>query len=130
MRTWLELPVARIANFSPVIVSDLSPATLRALFATHRHERFPVVVDRQLIGVLSRRTAEAALAAGLAPPLEPAAHCTAETPLREVQTRIINSTSQFAVVLDHEGPEGRVVGLLTLHDILRAEMLFAREQEA
>lgn len=129
LRTWMELPVARIANFSPVVVSDLGPGALRTLLATHRHSRFPVVKNGRLVGVIERRAAELGLAAGQAPRTEAAALCTAETTLREVQARIIESPSQFAVVLDQTGPEGRVVGLLTLHDILRAEMLFAREQE-
>ena len=129
LRTWMELPVARIANFSPVVATSLSPEALRDLLTTHRHERFPVVVDSRLVGVIGRRATEAALAAGRTPVPEPAAICTAKTSLREIQTRIIESPSQFAVVVDQEGPESRVVGLLTLHDILRAEMLFAREQE-
>jgi CIC family chloride channel protein len=129
LRTWMELPVARIANFSPVIAADLAPKALRDLLTAHRHDRFPVVVDGRLVGVIDRRGIEAALASGLLPKAEPSAICTAKTSLREVQTRIIESPSQFAVVLDQEGPGSRVVGLLTLHDILRAEMLFAREQE-
>ena len=32
-------------------------------------------------------------------------------------------------LVDKDGPEGRVVGLMTLHDLLRAEMLFARNHE-
>jgi CBS domain-containing protein len=102
---------------------------VRDLLTTHRHERFPVVVDGRLVGVIGRHATEAALAAGRLPQPELAAICTAKTTLREIQTRIIESPSQFAVVVDQEGPECRVVGLLTLHDILRAEMLFAREQE-
>ena len=129
LRTWMELPVARIANFSPVIAPSLAPEALRELLTTHRHERFPVVLDGRLVGVIGRGATETALASCLSPKPEPAAICTAKTSLREVQTRIIESPSQFAVVVDQEKPEGRVVGLLTLHDILRAEMLFAKEQE-
>ena len=60
---------------------------------------------------------------GREPIPELAAICRAKTSLRGIQTRIIEWPSQFAVVVDQEGPECRVVGLLTLHDILRAEML-------
>ena len=129
LRTWMELPAARIANFSPVIATDLAPDAVRALLAAHRHERFPVVVDGQLQGVLERRATTAALAAGLPVPIEDAATCTADTSLREVQSRLIDSPGQLEIVLDQLGPRGRVVGIVTLHDILRAEMLFAREHE-
>ncbi len=129
LRTWMELPAARIANFSPVLASDLAPEALRTLFASHRHERFPVVADGVLLGVVERRAAEAALKGDLPAPIEPVASCVAETPLREVQAKLIESPGQLAVVLDKAGPEGRVVGVVTLHDLLRAEMLFAKEQE-
>ena len=79
--------------------------------------------------LLERRTATAALEAGLPIPVESAATCTADTTLRQVQARLIESLGQLEVVLDQHGPSGRVVGIVTLHDILRAEMLFAREQE-
>lgn len=129
LRTWMELPAARIANFSPVVTADLSPVALITLFAAHRHERFPVVVDGTLLGVMERRAAEAALRGNLPVPVEPAATCVAETPLREVQAKLIDSPGQLAVVLDKSGPAGRVVGVVTLHDLLRAEMLFAKEHE-
>ncbi len=129
LRTWMQLPAARIANFTPVVATDLAPDAVRALLARERHERFPVVVDGQLRGVLERRSALAALDAGLPVPVEAAATCTADTSLREVQSRLIDSPGQLEVVLDQPGPAGRVVGIVTLHDILRAEMLFARENE-
>jgi chloride channel protein, CIC family len=129
LRTWMELPAARIANFSPIIATDKSPAALRALLAEHRHDRFPLVVDGKLEGVVERRGVNAALTGGQPLTVEPAAICLAETPLREVQLRLIESPGQLALVMDRAGPEGRVVGLVTLHDLLRAEMLFAKEQE-
>ncbi len=129
LRTWMELPAARVANFSPVVADDFSVEALRTLLAAHRHERFPVVKEGRLQGVIDRRTADAALKAGLLPPVEPAAICLAETPLREVQARLIESPGQLAVLVDKEGPDGKVTGLVTLHDLLRAEMLFARDQQ-
>jgi CIC family chloride channel protein len=129
LRTWLELPAARITNFAPVVASDLTPAGLRALLAAHRHHCFPVVVDGQLQGVLERRAIELSLRDGLPVSAEAAATCLAVTPLRQVQERRLDSTGQLLVVLDREGPEGRVVGVVTLHDLLRAERLFAKHQE-
>jgi len=127
LRTWMELPVARIANFSPVVASDLSGTGLKSLLSLHRHERFPVVADGRLMGVVTRKAAELAQTQGGKPAIEAAVVCTADSSLREVQAKLIESTSQLAVVLDQIGPDGRVVGLMTLHDILRAEMLFAKD---
>lgn len=129
LRAWMDLPVARIANFSPVVTHSVAPAELQALLAKERHERFPVIQDGKLAGVVERRSTEAAIAAGLPAPIEEPATCIAETPLREVQSRLVESPGQLAVVLDHEGPDARVVGVVTLHDLLRAEMLFAKDHE-
>jgi CIC family chloride channel protein len=129
LRTWMELPAARIGNFSPVIATGLDAESLRALLAAHRHERFPVVTDGILRGVIERRATEVALKAGLPIPVETAASCLAETPLREVQAGLIESPGQLSVILDKTGREARVIGVVTLHDLLRAEMLFAKEQD-
>ena len=45
LRNWMELPSARIANFSPAVVRDLTPPAIREFLATHPQERFPAVVD-------------------------------------------------------------------------------------
>ena len=129
LRTWMELPAARIANFSPVIAQEVGPAALRDLFAAHRHERFPLVTEAGLLGVIERRSATTALNANQPVPVEPAAVCSTETPLREVQAKLIESPGQLAVLMDKPGPEGRLVALVTLHDLLRAEQIFAKEQE-
>ncbi len=129
LRTWMELPVARIANFSPVTITELAPERLKTFLAEHRHDQFPVVIEGKLAGVLSRRGCEEALAGGRMPTPQAATICTAETTLRQVQMMMIESTGQLVVVVDQHGSDARVIGLLTLHDILRAEMVFAREQE-
>ncbi len=127
LRTWMELPAARIANFSPVIIGDPAPAALRELLDRHGHERFPVVEGGRVTGVLTRREAEAALAAHRAPVYEPVTSCTPATSVREVADRIVSSPSGLIVVLDQPG--GGVIGVITMHDLLRAQMAFAREQQ-
>jgi CIC family chloride channel protein len=129
LRTWMELPVARIANFSPAVVRDLAAPALREFLAANPHERFPVVTDDRLQGVLVRREAVLALAAGQSPPLETAVVCRPDSSLREVADLIVGSPSGLLVLLDVTGKDGRVVGLITTHDILRAQKNFAREQE-
>ena len=129
LRHWMELPVARIANFSPVVAHDLAAPAMRELLAHHAHERFPVVGDGRLAGVLTRAGADAALAAGRPPMLEPAVGCRPDTPLREVATLIVNSPSGLLVLQNETGERSPVIGVVTLHDILRAQMAFARDQQ-
>ena len=54
------------------------------------------------------------------PRLEPATTCLREQTIRDLQHLLIESASQFVVVLDR--PDGKVLGLVTLHDLLRAEV--------
>jgi CBS domain-containing protein len=124
----MELPVARIANFSPIVVRDLSATGLSELLTAQAHDRFPVVTDDRLAGVLERREAEAALAAQRAPVLRPAVSCLADTSLREVADLLVNAPSGLLVLQDKSGVGGRVIGVVTLHDILRAQKMFAQDQ--
>jgi CIC family chloride channel protein len=127
LRTWMELPVARIANFSPIVARDLSSTALEELLARHPYDRFPVVENDRLAGIVTRR--EAAAAAAQRPPaLEPAVTCRPGTPLREVADLIVTSPSGLLVIQDEVGATGRVIGVITMHDILRAQKMFARDQ--
>ena len=122
LRTWMELPSARIANFTPQIVTDLAPGALQDFLAGHLHDRFPLVAEGRLIGVLTRKEALAALAEAREPVPEPAVTCTPATPVREVATKIVGSPSGLVILL---GKNGGVNGLITMHDLLRAQMTFA-----
>lgn len=126
LRTWMELPSARIANFSPIVITDLAPGALRAFLTDHAQDRFPVVLDGRLAGVLPRNEAVAALAEGRAPAMEPAVTCTPATPVREVAAQIVDSPSGLIVVL---GKNGGVNAVITLHDLLRTQMNFANNQQ-
>lgn len=126
LRNWMELPAARIANFSPHVVTDLASDTLRTFLSSHPHDRFPVVIESKLAGVLTRKEAVDALAAGRAPVLEPAATCSPAATVREVAASIVDSPSGLIVVV---GKNGGVNAVLTMHDILRAQMNFANSQQ-
>ena len=129
LRTWMELPVSRIANFTVHVVRDLTPEGLREILAAHAYDRFPVVSAAGLQGVLTRREAMTAIQEGRSPALEPAVACRPDTSLREVADMIVDSPSGFLVLQDEVGPLGRVIGVVTMHDILRAQKMFARDQQ-
>lgn len=126
LRTWMELPCARIANFSPVVVRDGSAAALPGFLSAHAFDRFPVVQEGRLAGVLTRKEAVAALAEDRAPVLEAAVTCTPATTVREVAARIVESPSGFIVLL---GQNGGVNAVITLHDLLRTQVNFANNQQ-
>jgi CIC family chloride channel protein len=119
LRSWQQLPVAAIANFHPVTVAELGSAEIRSLLRAHPYQRFPVVASGTVTGILTRKEAEAALVAERAPKLEPAVTCPRDQSVAELQARLIESHSMMVVLLDRPG--GQVLGVVTLHDLLRAQ---------
>jgi len=66
----------------------------------------------------SEAEAQAALAAKRPPSLEPAVTCLRKDSIAELQARLIESNSLIVVLLDRPG--GQMLGVVTLHDLLRA----------
>jgi chloride channel protein, CIC family len=119
LSSWQQSLVADILTDKPVVATDLAPAALQALLKAHPYERFPVVQDGKPTGVLTRKEEQAALAEKRPPKLEPVTTCRADQTIRDLQTLLIDSTTQFVVVVDERGG---VQGVITLHDLLRAEV--------
>lgn len=122
--SWQQLPVAAILAAKPVVLEDLTAATLEQGLKAHPYARFPVVEGGKLSGILTRTEAQAALAAHRPPKLEPATTCTAHQTIRELQGLLIQSSTNFVTVTDGNG---HILGVITLHDLLRAEVEKASE---
>jgi CIC family chloride channel protein len=127
LHSWQQLPVTAIASFQPVVLRGLGRVELQEALKSHPYQRFPVEQNGALAGVLTRKEAQAALAENRPPKLEPATTCLRGQTIRELQGLLIESTSQFVVVLDQRG--GKIVALVTLHDLLRAEVEKGKEGE-
>lgn len=123
LREWQKQPVSRLANLKPVIVEDTEPKMLSALLRSHPYHQFPVVKDGALLGILTRDEAAQAILENRPPRLEPATPCPVEAPLRTVESLLIESKTGFLVLL--EPGTGTIAGILTLHDILRAQQAAA-----
>ena len=102
------------------MLRSLDAAEIQAVLKAHPYQRFPVEQNDRLAGILTRKEAGLALAENRAPKLERATTCLREQTIRDLQHLLIESASQFVVVLDR--PDGKVIGLVTLHDLLRAEV--------
>jgi CIC family chloride channel protein len=120
LQSWQQFPVSAIANFRPVIIRDLVPAKLQDVLKAHPYQRFPVVQGDKLTGILTRREAEAALRENRAPKLENATTCLPHQTVRKLQGLLVESPSNFVVLVDDDG--GKILGVITLHDLLRAEV--------
>ncbi|HLH55966.1 MAG TPA: chloride channel protein [Verrucomicrobiae bacterium] len=123
LQAWQQLPISAIATFHPVIVEELSPLKIGDLLRAHPYQRFPVVVEGRPIGILTRKEAEAAVAAKREPRVEPPVTCLPEQTIRQLQSKLIESSSLMVVLVDQ--PAGKILGLVTLHDLLRAEVAMA-----
>jgi CIC family chloride channel protein len=123
LQSWQQLPVSTIAAFQPVIIEDCGEESLKRILELHPYQRFPVLRAGALSGVLTRKEAQAARLAKRAVKLEVAVTCLRSDTVRDLQRKLIESTSLMAVILD--APAGRVIGVLTLHDLLRAEAALA-----
>jgi CIC family chloride channel protein len=119
LQTWHQLPVSAIANFNPVCLSALDRETIASALKSHPYERFPVVLDGQIKGILERTEAEKFLTVDAPPKLAPVAVCPPGKTIRELQGLLIQSGAHFFVLA--ESSTTPVLGIITLHDMLRAE---------
>ena len=127
LQSWQQLPVSAIASFQPVTLRSLAASEIEPMLKAHPYQRFPVEQNDRLAGILTRKEAGLALVENRAPKLERATTCLREQTIRDLQRLLIESSSHFVVVLDR--PDGKVIGLVTLHDLLRAEVSVAKEGE-
>jgi CIC family chloride channel protein len=124
---WHQLPVSAVASFEPVILCNLERAAIEALLKAHPYQHFPVVQAGRLTGVIERSEAQAALTEQRLPPCKTPVVCSREQTIGELQQLLIESTDQFVVVQDHA--DGRILGVVTLHDLLRAELEWGKGTE-
>lgn len=121
LRSWQAYPVSAIANFRPVVIDDLAPENLRAVLEKNQFKRFPVVEEGKLVGCLARAEALSALEAGRSPVLEKVVTCRRSFTISEVSCLLIEAPGGFAVLEAGDKP----AGIITLHDLLRAQETLA-----
>ena len=78
-------------------------------------------------GVLTREEAEESFVEKRAVRLKSATTCLREETVGKLQMLLIESDTQFVIVLDRA--DGQVVGLVTLHDLLRTQTAMAQQSK-
>jgi len=119
LEDWQHLPVSAIANFAPVTLEELTPLLIESTLKAHPYGQFPVVKNNQILGILSRQEAKLALTQKRPPALTKALTCQRDQTVGQLEKLLIESDSRVVLVLDRK--DGKVIGLVTLHDLLRAE---------
>ena len=125
LREWHKQPVVHLANPKPAVVSSLELKSIQSQLQNYPYAQFPVVMEGQIRGVLTRDEATRAMREKRPPTLAEATICQPNLSLREVEMQLIESKT--GLLLLREKPDGPLVGILTLHDILRAQQAAAEE---
>lgn len=125
MQSWQQLPVSAIANFHPVVARGLDGAEFKNLIPNHPYRYFPILQPGKPPLLVSRKEAEAAIAERRPAHGEPAVTCLPSQTIRELQLLLVESNHAMVLVLDE--PAGKVLGLVTLHDLLRAQVSLGKQ---
>jgi CIC family chloride channel protein len=116
---WRNLQVQVIANKNPVVVDDVSEASLRTLLDKHPYNCFPVEINGALTGIVTRSEIESALQQKRQPVVEQVIICHEEEKLNNIENKFIQSTTGMVIIMNKD--DSAMIGLITLHDLLRAQ---------
>ncbi len=118
LNDWQDLPLVTIASKRPVVITDWSAESLSAMLIQHPYNMFPARTEDGLRCV-SRVELEAAVKENRQPSTEQVGIARPEQVVREISDIFIQTRSGMILIIDPETDQ--VTGLLTLHDILRAQ---------
>lgn len=124
---WHRQPLSALATPRPVILETLDETSVRSVVMRYPYRGFPVMEHGGVVGILTRDDAEVLLKTGRAPKLEPAVICHEADSLKQVETKMVENGAPMAVILSAD--ETRITGILTLHDLLRAQLAAAERGE-
>ena len=99
---------------------------MRAAFDGHPYANFPVLRGGKVVGVLTRHEMERALLSNAQPEIEPAVTVDPQESVRVIQSRIIDSRAGMVVLCDDKLA---LLGVVTLHDLLRAQLAYGNVGE-
>ncbi len=120
---WRKLPVGTISTTRPVCLTGLSPQMLKAAADGYPYNVFPVVIGGKLEGTLSRHAMLEAVESGRTPEVRKAVTCYPDQTVGEVGDRFLASPVNVLIVVGRA--DGRVEGIITLHDLIRAQAALA-----
>lgn len=118
-KSWHNLRVHVISNKKFTAINNMSEKALREILADHPYNCFPVIIDGVLKGVIRRTEIESALMQKRQPIVEQAIVCHDDDKLRNIENKFIQSTTGMVIVVSKQ--DSSMIGLITLHDILRAQ---------
>ncbi len=127
LRSWQNLPVSAIAQFEPVVIEKLDETTLAGMLESKPYRCFPVVRDGKLAGLVQRLEMESAVKEKREVRLLPATTVRPGDSIRECQSKLIESAAGLVVITD-VASDGRPLGVVTIHDLLRAQAAISERE--
>jgi CIC family chloride channel protein len=124
-REWASYPVSAIANYQPASVADLEKKTLEITLEKFPYMRFVYQVDQHPPGIILREDMMVAVKQARPIPIHASPTCLRTDSIAHVQRQLVDSIHGVVLVLERDA--GRVAGLVTLHDLLRAQQGFAAQ---
>jgi CIC family chloride channel protein len=119
IKSWQNLPISSIANPHPIVVENLSESHLRDILENHPYNYFPIHIGDEHIGLISRDQIEKILDQKEVLNIPSAITCYPNQSVRDVENKFIESPHGVIVVLNEQ--TGGITGIVTLHDLLRAQ---------
>jgi len=117
---WLRKPTATLANLNPKYLDSIIPEDIEEFLKSAHYDTYPVVENGVPIGVTTIDELRRSLKENRSPELSHPITVYPATPISETQQKLLQSKSNIALVVDSK--KGKLLGILSLRDILRAEL--------
>lgn len=119
LESWQNLPIAAIASPNPVGLHELTEKEMRALMDHYPYNAFPVFSNAEAIGIVTRRQIQEALDNKSIPDIQTLGMCYSDQTVHEVGNKFIESAVHVLLVRERE--TNAIKGIITLHDLIRAQ---------
>ncbi|MGB9892917.1 MAG: chloride channel protein, partial [Candidatus Saccharicenans sp.] len=119
IRSWQNLPVSAIANYHPVVINSAEPGTLKAILEKYPYNNFPFVSNSRVEGILNRAKIKDYLSGKGQLEIWPPVFCFEDETIKEIGNRFLNSPANLLLL--KRRTDDQLVGLITLHDLIRAQ---------
>ncbi len=119
LQSWQNMQISAIASPNPVGLRDLSEKEMQEIIERYPYNVFPVFSGGSLQGIVTRQQIKAALLRKKIPRIEEIGTCYADQTVKEVGNKFVESAEQVLIVLERD--KNTIRGIITLHDLIRAQ---------
>lgn len=126
LQAWQAIEAGHLMSRKIVAFDSVAMNDANRILQGCPYRCFPVLDNGMLAGVVSREEVRNFVKTGHAPHIDPAVTCHPDEIIRDLSDRFILSPAGFLIVTERQ--TGRVLGILTLHDLLRAQAAVLEEQ--